>query len=156
MGEKCTLFRFYHVVDNQKVLCGILWFFNKHLILFHLVGKGEKHLQVPINNTQFWVQVHNLPGGFMLEGMARQLGNLIGQFVEYDKRTITKGYRNFMRVRMQLDVRRLLKRKKRIAIGPNETVYAMFRYETFLFFCFLCGKLGCGEGFCPIRLTLKS
>lgn len=65
----------------------------------------------------------------MFEGTARQLGDFIGQFVKYDAAAITRGLKKFLRVRVKLDVRRLLKRKKRMAIDPNEKTYALFQNE---------------------------
>lgn len=93
----------------------------------------------------------------MSEGMARQLGNYIGQFIEYDANVVTRGIRNFMRIRVLIDVRKPLKRKKKIAIDNIETTYVFsFQYEKLSLFCYLCERLGHGEGFCPVRLTLES
>ncbi|MBA0653420.1 hypothetical protein Goklo_020599 [Gossypium klotzschianum] len=49
-----------------------------------LVGKAPSFassLQVPLFFAEFWVQIHNLSGGFTSEGMARQLGDFIGKFM---------------------------------------------------------------------------
>lgn len=89
----------------------------------------------------------------MSEGMAHQLGNFIKKFMESDVALVTRGIKKFMRVRVMLDVRKPLKRKKMIAICQNETTYAMFQYKKLSLFCYLCGKLKHGEGFCPVRLT---
>ncbi|MBA0753053.1 hypothetical protein Gogos_021653 [Gossypium gossypioides] len=34
-------------------------------------------------------------------------------------------------------------------------VYARFRYEKLSLFCFIYGKLGHGESYCPVRLTIE-
>ncbi|TYG69195.1 hypothetical protein ES288_D05G211800v1 [Gossypium darwinii] len=49
------------------------WSFKRHLIIFHRLGQGEDPLQVPLVYTDFWVQVHNLPIGVVLEGLAPTL-----------------------------------------------------------------------------------
>ncbi|KAA3453417.1 reverse transcriptase [Gossypium australe] len=36
------------------------------------------------------------------------------------------------------------------------TVYARFKYEKLSLFCFICGKLGHGESFCPYRLRIEA
>ncbi|MBA0817944.1 hypothetical protein Gohar_027852, partial [Gossypium harknessii] len=84
IGEKRSLFQFYHELDLKRVLQGMPWFFNRHLILFYQLVHGEDSLQVPLVFSEFWVQVHNSPMGIMSKGMARQFGNFIGQILDYD------------------------------------------------------------------------
>ncbi|MFQ6634355.1 hypothetical protein Gotur_010337 [Gossypium turneri] len=69
-------------INIKRVMKGTPWFFNRHLILFQRLEKGERSLQVPLYFTEFWVQIHYLSRGFMSEGMARQLGDFIGKFME--------------------------------------------------------------------------
>lgn len=59
-----------------------------------------------------------------------------------------------MRYRVQLDVCLPLKRKKRLLFEGDKEGHAFFQYERLILFCFLCCKLGNGEGFCPIRKTI--
>lgn len=40
-------------------------------------------------------------------------------------------------------------------MGGNITIYARFKYEKLSLFCFICGKLGHGESYCPFRLKIK-
>lgn len=99
------------------------WFFNKHLIIFHYLIKREDHVQVLLDYTTFWVQIHNLSLGLMSEGLARQFGNFIGRFIEYDVALTTKGVRKFMRIKICLGVRLPLKRKKRLIYGQDSSTY---------------------------------
>ncbi|KAH1083030.1 hypothetical protein J1N35_022791 [Gossypium stocksii] len=55
-----------------------------------------------------------------------------------------------MRFRVVLDVRLPLKRKKRVVFKQNNSAYKFFQYESLVFF----GTMGCGEGFCPVRLKI--
>ncbi|KAK5818320.1 hypothetical protein PVK06_023255 [Gossypium arboreum] len=59
-------------------------------------------------------RVHDIPIGFFSESLAIQLGNFIGAFMEYDGSELGKENQNFMRVRVQVDIRRHLKKKKQI------------------------------------------
>ncbi|PPR92145.1 hypothetical protein GOBAR_AA28527 [Gossypium barbadense] len=43
-----------------------------------LINKGENPSTVSLWATVFWAQIHNLPSGFITEGMTRQLGDFIG------------------------------------------------------------------------------
>ncbi|MBA0818574.1 hypothetical protein Gohar_021299 [Gossypium harknessii] len=79
------------MIDFQREVEGMPWFFNRHLIIFNKMERGEDPLQIPLNHAIFWGQVHNLQLGFLTEGMTNQFRNLIGQFLEYDTNLITRG-----------------------------------------------------------------
>ncbi|KAH1073742.1 hypothetical protein J1N35_026070 [Gossypium stocksii] len=76
--------------------------------------------------------------------MAKQFGDFLGQFLEYDMAFRPINYQSFMRIRVRLDVTVPLKQKKKILIGNDRTIYAKFRYEKLSLFCFIYGKLGHG------------
>lgn len=59
-------------------------------------------------HVAFWVQVHNLPLGFMTSTVGTHMRNYIGTFMEYDKSNNTNLWRKYMRLRVSLDVRVLL------------------------------------------------
>ncbi|KAH1097231.1 hypothetical protein J1N35_014152 [Gossypium stocksii] len=103
IGKKRVQFRIYNMIDLKRVIDGMPWFFNKHLIVFHKLENEEDPLKVPLFYALLWVQIHNLPMGFMSEGMVQQFGNSIGQFMEYNAMLVIRGVRNYMR-RMKLDV----------------------------------------------------
>ncbi|KAK5784667.1 hypothetical protein PVK06_039193 [Gossypium arboreum] len=44
IGEKRILFRFYNQIDFKTVVEGMAWFFNRHLIIFHKMERGEDPL----------------------------------------------------------------------------------------------------------------
>ncbi|MBA0628147.1 hypothetical protein Godav_022915, partial [Gossypium davidsonii] len=65
----------------------------------------------------------------MVETMAKQFGDVFGQFLEYDTSISTMGIKKVMRIWIRLDVTIPLKRKKNIQIGKDWTVYACFQYD---------------------------
>ncbi|MBA0753581.1 hypothetical protein Gogos_005593, partial [Gossypium gossypioides] len=91
----------------------------------------------------------------MNESMARQFGNFCGKFIEYDTSIPTLGSQSYLRTRVCLDVTAPLKRKKKILCGKSLVVYARFKYEKLSLFCFICGRLGHGESFYPLRLQIE-
>ncbi|MBA0742166.1 hypothetical protein Gogos_015250 [Gossypium gossypioides] len=93
LGEKRFLFQFFHVMDMDRVLKESPWTFNNHLLF------------------------HDVPTGFFSENLAMQLGNFIGKFMDYDRSNLGKENQNFMRIRVQIDIRRPLKRKKQEGKG---------------------------------------
>ncbi|GMI67915.1 hypothetical protein HRI_000460800 [Hibiscus trionum] len=96
IGEKRFCFKFYHEVDVSRVMEGSPWFFNNHLLLMHRLLPGEDPLLVSLDHAYFWVQIHDLPPGLMSEAMARQFGNFIGQFVEYDSKLVISGRKQLL------------------------------------------------------------
>ncbi|MBA0810904.1 hypothetical protein Gohar_002850 [Gossypium harknessii] len=155
LGEKRFLFQFFHDVDVQKVLSGTPRFFNNHLLFLQQIQIGEYPLIVSLYLSEFWVQIPDLPPGLMTETMAKQVGDILGQFLEYDTSILTMGIKKFMRIRIRLDVIILLKRKMKIQIGKDRTVYARFQYEKLSLFYFICGKLSHGESFCPFWIRIE-
>ncbi|KAK5777331.1 hypothetical protein PVK06_045298 [Gossypium arboreum] len=71
------------LVDLWQPLGGVsIMEIGEKQVLFRFFNEGEDLLQVTLIYAIFWVQVHNLPMSFMSEGMARQFGNFIGQFLK--------------------------------------------------------------------------
>ncbi|KAG8490654.1 hypothetical protein CXB51_013877 [Gossypium anomalum] len=127
LGEKRYLFQFFHEVDLQRVISGTPWFFNNHLLILQIVRNGEDPLSILLNFTEFWVQIHDLPYGLMSESMAKQFGEFLGQFIEYDYTIPSTGFRKYIHVRVRLDVSMPLKRKKKVRVSKEMTVYACFQ-----------------------------
>ncbi|MBA0845250.1 hypothetical protein Goarm_022376, partial [Gossypium armourianum] len=176
LGEKSYLFQFFHVMDMNKVLKGspwtfnhhplvlykldmnkVLkgspWTFNHHLLVLYKLELGEDPLQVPLVLTPFWVQVHDVPTGLFSKILAAQLGNFLGNFMEHDVSYLGKENRNFMRIRVQIDIRSPLKRRKKISFG-GKCSYVTFKYERLSLFCFYCGRLGHNDSFCEAKMNL--
>ncbi|MCI12236.1 DUF4283 domain protein, partial [Trifolium medium] len=79
------LFQFAHELDMEGVLQGGPWSFDNQMLIVQRVQLGVQIENIPLQHAEFWVQVHNLPTGLMLEKVGKALGNYIGSFVEYDK-----------------------------------------------------------------------
>lgn len=71
--------------------------------------------------------------------------------MEYDSKILNRDVRTFLRIRVQLDVRRPLKqKKKKIMLASKNCTYVSFKYERFNNFFFGC--LGHNDSFCQIRM----
>ncbi|KAK5832175.1 hypothetical protein PVK06_015975 [Gossypium arboreum] len=58
LEDKRYLFRFLYEVDIKRVIDGMSWSFNKHLIVFHCLVTGEDPKQILLNHAYFSIQVH--------------------------------------------------------------------------------------------------
>ncbi|GAU45522.1 hypothetical protein TSUD_186790 [Trifolium subterraneum] len=124
------LFKFFHPLDVEEVLKGGPWTFDSFTLIIDRLKIGVALQDIPLFHVNFWVQIHDVPIGMMLETVGKSLANYIGEFVEYDKNNNTSFWRKYMRVKVRVDVRSPLKIEKKIKLnGENkcEVKYVMER-----------------------------
>lgn len=136
------LFQFFHPLDLERVLKQGPWSFDKHLLILCVIPDGVAPNEVPLFQIPFWVQVHNIPNGFMSEAVGKHVGNTIGSFLEYDPKNTSEFWCLFMRVRVLLDVRKPLLKKLKLRKPGGDAKEVVLKYETLDIFCYMCGMLG--------------
>ncbi|XP_058765191.1 uncharacterized protein At4g02000-like [Vicia villosa] len=149
------LFQFSHHLDMEAALKGCPWTYDNHLLILEKVQIGVQLENISLSHVEFWVQVHNLPAGMMLEKVGRTLANFIGSFVEYDKNNNTSFWRQYMRIRVRIDVRQPLKKSTRVKNRGGDWCIVNFKYEKLSLFCFVCGRLGHSEQRCEVRFAMS-
>lgn len=142
------LFQFFHKEDKQWVMNGGPWSFDNAMLLLEEIAPGEEPLKVPLWFLNIWIQIHDLPNGFMSEVVGQQLGNFFGSFVAYDPKNNSSIWRDCMRIKIRLDVRKPLKRKKKIKRKNGTEFIVTCKYERLGDFCFACGLVTHTERFC--------
>ncbi|MBA0557966.1 hypothetical protein Golob_015007 [Gossypium lobatum] len=95
----------------------------------HIRDLGEKRFLFQIYHVMDLDRIHDVPIGLFSKNLAVQLGNFVGEFIEYDGSNLGKENRNYMQVRVRIDVRRPLKRRKQILFCGNCT-YVRFSSVT--------------------------
>ena len=150
------LFQFFHKEDKNWVLKGGPWSFDNAMIVMAEIPEGEEPLNVPLWHVNIWLQLYDLPSGFMSETVGRLLGDFFGEFLEYDSKNNSSLWREFMRIRVRLDVRKPLKRRKKITKKNGAEVMVSCKYERLGEFCFTCGMLTHTERYCRIFLSRSS
>lgn len=65
--------------------------------------------------------------------------------MEYDTKAMAVALKNYMRIRVEIDIRQPPKRKKKLILAKKEEVFVVFKYEKLTTFCLLCGRLGHGH-----------
>ncbi|XP_058783931.1 uncharacterized protein At4g02000-like [Vicia villosa] len=149
------LFQFSHRLDMEAALKGGPWSFGSHLLIIERVQIGVQLENIPLFHVEFWVQIHNLPAGLMLERVGKTIANYIDTFVEYDKNNNSSLWRQYMRLRVKVDVRQPLKKNTRVKNKGGEWYTVIFKYENLSLFCFVCGILGHSEQRCEVRFAME-
>lgn len=118
--------------------------------LIHKLKVGSD--QVPLNKIAFWIKIHKLPCGTFTVAVGKSLGNYIGKFLEYE--TTNRGFpwMKSMRIRVELDVDKPLRKGRKNNVGGT-SVEVVFKYERLHIFCYICGNLGHTNQFCEIRFV---
>ncbi|KAJ9141031.1 hypothetical protein P3X46_031615 [Hevea brasiliensis] len=109
LGNNVYLFQFFHELDVERVLKGGPWNYQQQPILLHELQPNEKPREVELTRLDLWVQVHDVPNGFMFEHVAKDVGTYIGIFLEFDPRDFSRLWRDYMHIRVSVDVRQPLK-----------------------------------------------
>ncbi|KAJ8755052.1 hypothetical protein K2173_016557 [Erythroxylum novogranatense] len=134
---------FYHL-DMDRVMRDGPWNYQQTPILLHRLQPHENPRQVELISLELWVQIHNIPHGFMSERLAVDAGNYIGKHVESDPRNFSTIWKEFLRIRVQVDVRKPLKRKLFVKRSSGEKVCLDFKYERLNTFCYFCERFAYG------------
>uniref|UniRef100_A0A803PDF8 CCHC-type domain-containing protein n=1 Tax=Cannabis sativa TaxID=3483 RepID=A0A803PDF8_CANSA len=130
------------------------WTFNKFLLIFKILQRGENSRLVSLNEMDMWEQLHDLRSGFKTATIAKDVSNYIGKFVESDERNFLGLWRNYLRVCVTLNVKKLLKRRMKLRNTEGVELWTNFKYEHLPTFCFICGIVGHSEKFCPCRFEV--
>ena len=150
IGPNLFLFHFYHELDLQRVIKNGPWTFDQKLLVFSRLEIGMDPQQVQLNHADFWVQVYDLPVGFMSKRVAVDIGNFIGNFVETYPNNFMGVWRSYMCIRVSMDISKPLRRRMKIRKSgeKNDGSWANFKYEKLPNFCFFCGLIGDSDHFC--------
>ncbi|CAH9111480.1 unnamed protein product [Cuscuta europaea] len=141
---------------NMLYIRGRPLIFEQNLLILRALSPGDVPLQVPLNEAEFWVQVHNVPYGFMNIGTARRIGNSIGKFISFDENQLEEKWRSYMRIRVNMDVGKPFKVGTTLTKGPGTGHWVDFKYEKLPSFCFVSGIIRHADRYCPLVYEHKS
>ncbi|KHN22071.1 hypothetical protein glysoja_008983, partial [Glycine soja] len=96
---------------------------------------------VPLFCVPFWVQVHNLPIGFMSNAVGESIEKSLGKFCEYDTKNSSNVWKLLIQIRILIDVRFFASKGK-----ENQ--------ESWRNFCYLCGLIGHTNELCEKILSI--
>ncbi|XP_074360862.1 uncharacterized protein LOC141701122, partial [Apium graveolens] len=119
MRDLKYLFVFYHKMDVQKVIEGGPWSFEQAMLVLHQLEMGEDPAAVKLQNMEMWVQIYDLPRGFVSESILKSVGASLGTYIKSGSGTFDGGWTPYVRIRVALNVDKPLKRRMKIKREGN-------------------------------------
>lgn len=137
-------------MDLKKVLEGGPWAFEQGMLVYKQISENEDPNEVLLNDFDMWVQVYDIPKGFISEAVLQSVGNYIGEYVTSDPANFHGTWKTFVRIRVKMSVLKPLKRRMRIKREGGNWSWIHFKYERLSSFCFVCGIIGHSERDCDV------
>lgn len=150
LGGRRYSFIFYHVMDLKIVLEGGPWSFEHNTLVYDRLTGMEDPQMVPLDTVDIWVQVYDVPKGFMSETILKSIGEYIGEFIKVDPTSLDGMWKQFVRIRVKINIMKPLRRRMKIKREGGSWSWINFKYERLGNFCFVCGLLGHTERECDI------
>jgi hypothetical protein len=141
MEDNKFMVQLYSKADLSRILDRSSWLLDKNMIILKKVAVGEDPMTLPMNTTEIWVQVHQLPFGFMDEKVDALVGSHVGKMIRFDEEKNYGPWRKFMRVRAEIAVEAPLQQELVIERKEGENIKLVFKYEKLGKFCFVCGMI---------------
>lgn len=132
------VFQFYHELDMKRVSSGSSWTFNIRALIIGRMHESDTPRSVNLNKLDLWVQVYDLQINLMSERVLKEVGNYVAEYVEAN---FTGVWREYMRIRVIIDLSKPLKRRMKVRKSGGEWIWITFKYENLPTFYFICGFL---------------
>nr|GMD36157.1 uncharacterized protein LOC109167503 [Ipomoea batatas] len=123
------LFQFFHELDMQRALEDGPWSFEQNLLVLSKIHPGMPPASMPLDTTEFWVKIHDLPLGFFSKKYAKAIGNFIGAYVCSDDAAFNGWLKSFIRIRVRVNILKPLVGQMRIRRNGGDWSWITFRYE---------------------------
>ena len=120
VGNSVLQFKFNSEYQLQWVERNGPWNFDNNLLLLCRWRKGLSASNIFFTHSPFWVQIWDLPFEYMSMEVGRELGNSLGKFIESDRRTGNSNQAKSMRIRVDLQLDKPLRRRGKVASVDRE------------------------------------
>ena len=84
----------------------------------------------------------------MTEDTGTDIGNMLGKFLEADRRSWQSDQAKYIRVRAKLPLNKPLHRRGYLMNEEGEKLWVTFKYERLPMVCYICGRLGYDDRHC--------
>ena len=126
IGDHRVLFIFSEQIEVDRVLVGESWLFDKYLVALKRIGHQTEMKGLVFDSVFFWIQVYDLPIGSLKSRVAQDIVLVTGEVV--NSRAAEEDYEgsHFKRVRVRIDITKLLCRGRKIGLRDGEEGWASF------------------------------
>ncbi|MBA0837807.1 hypothetical protein Goarm_009928, partial [Gossypium armourianum] len=92
--------------------------------------------------SPFWLRVYNIPIELMDHQTALDIGNAIGDLVAIDWKDRNRGWTEFMRLKVKINVLKPLRRVVKLVDKDGLEMIGLLKYERLPDFCYECRIIG--------------
>lgn len=142
LGDNVFIFQFSSRADLLKVKGGGPWHVDQNLLVVEGFNGKLSPKEYNFRKVNVWLHVVDPPLMLLTLECAKQFGNLVGRFLEWDKGANTIVWGRKMRIRVEIDLTLPLMRGTNLLMEDGETRWVDFKYERLPYFCYSCGLLG--------------
>ncbi|XP_074344595.1 uncharacterized protein LOC141683745 [Apium graveolens] len=148
LGNYRYSFIFFHILDLQKVIEGGPWSFEQSMHVCHRLSENEDPHSIPLQDVDIWVQLYDVPKGFISETVLKSIGDSFGCYIKSDPANFNKSWKDHLRIKVTMNITKPLKWRMKLKCDANNWNSINFKYERLSSFCFVCGKIGHSDSDC--------
>ena len=148
LEEDCYLVKFKDDIDYQDALINGPWVIFGHYLSVKPWYPDFNPRLHKINEILAWIRLPQLPARYYHKNVIRSIGSMFGEVIKVDYNTESGNRGKFARLAILLDLTQPLTSKIQV---DGQTFYV--EYEGLPTICFLCGKYGHLQEYCPSKNT---
>lgn len=138
--------KFASKVDLERVLGGTPWMVGRHAVVLKLYDERLSASEILFDRMKIWVQLLNLPLGWMNQQHGECAMGLVGHVVKMDVDKDGKAKDAFLRARIAIEIDKPLRRGVLLRMSRSEEPrWFAIQYERLSFYCFAYGIMGHSE-----------